>query len=120
MTDDEARRLATRIIDTWPNGPRAYIWRDTLIDLDYELAVHAYRTLEREVVRGAPTPGQFHAAYNAHTRALNPPTTEPAADTEPFVSLGAHLDDLRDRARRGDTEAVAELHSWQRARRQTR
>ena len=59
MTDDEARRLATRFIDTWPTGTRAYIWRDMFIDLEPAgLARDAYHRLERECDR-APTPGRI-------------------------------------------------------------
>lgn len=64
MTDDEARRLATRIIDTWPTGPKAYIWRDTLIDLDATHAATAYRTCLRVATR-PPAPADFLDAYTA-------------------------------------------------------
>lgn len=114
MTDDEARRLATRIIDTWPTGAKAYIWRDNLISLDHALTQHAIRTLEREVTRGAPTIGQLHAAYHAHQRALNPPTTEPAHTNTQAISLTEYTRRLTDRANRGDTEAIDELGHWAR------
>lgn len=64
MTDDEARTLATRFIDTWPAGSRAYVWRDLFAELEPGLAVDAYHRLQRDCDK-APTPGQFHAAYRA-------------------------------------------------------
>lgn len=64
MTDDEARKLATRIVDTWPNGAKAYVWRDVLIALDARHAAVAYRTLSLDEHAGkSPTPAQFHAHY---------------------------------------------------------
>lgn len=80
MTEDEARRLATRFIDTWPTGARAYVWRDLFIDLEPGLAIDAYHRLEVECDR-APTPGQFHAAYRAARAALKAPD-EPVAQCE--------------------------------------
>jgi hypothetical protein len=73
MTDDEARALATRIIDTWPTGPKAYIWRDALRPLDYGTAGTAYVRLRKLVTTGAPTPGRFEDEY----RALHTPATDP-------------------------------------------
>lgn len=73
MTDDEARDLATRFIDTWPGGTKAYIWRETLEPLDAGRAGTAYVKLRREHEHGkAPNPGQFMVAYNALNVATGP------------------------------------------------
>lgn len=63
MTDDEARTLATRIVDTWPNGPKGYIWRNELTTLDHTHATDAFRDMRRDVER--PTLSTFHAYYRA-------------------------------------------------------
>lgn len=111
MNDDQARLLATRFIDTWPTGPRAYVWRDILTPLDHPTAVHAYRTLTRE--RGTPTPGQFHEAYNAHRRtALAAPDPTPAPTTANTIALQQYLERLGERRARGDVEAADELDHW--------
>ena len=76
MTDDEARQLATRIIDTWPNGSKAYVWRDLLEPLSAGRAGTAYARLLRDHENArAPSPGQFMALY----RSLH---TDPASSTD--------------------------------------
>jgi hypothetical protein len=113
MTDDEARRLATRIIDTWPTAAKAYIWRDLLTPLDLTTARQAYWTLEREITKGAPTPGHLLAAYRAAERAAHPPSTEQPELDGPALSRHEYLDRL---AARADTDPAAarELRSWRR------
>lgn len=64
MNDDEARKLATRIIDTWPSAAKGYVWRDTLVDLDPTHAATAYRRCARTAHR-PPTPADFLDAYDA-------------------------------------------------------
>jgi hypothetical protein len=113
MTDDEARRLATRIIDTWPTAAKAYVWRDLLAPLDIELAREAYRRLEREIERGAPTPGHFHATYRAVHRALHPPSTEQPELDDPVLSRHEYLARLAAKAET-DPAAARELRSWRR------
>jgi len=77
MTEGEARYWGTRFIDTWPSGARAYVWRDLFQTLDVALVAGVYTELERDVIRGAPTPGQFHETYTALRRVLQPaPTVE--------------------------------------------
>jgi hypothetical protein len=48
MTEDETRKIATHAVDTWPAGPKAYIWRDAINDLQYGPAVGAYNALTRD------------------------------------------------------------------------
>jgi hypothetical protein len=114
VTDDEARRLALRIIDTWPTAAKAYVWRDLLTPLDLVTARQAYWTLEREITKGAPTPGHLLAAYRAADRATHPPTTEHHDTDEPMISFAEYSRRLEDRADRGDTHAQAELERWRR------
>jgi hypothetical protein len=64
VNDDEARKLATRIIDTWPAGSKGYVWRDVLVELDATLAGVAYRRCARTASR-APAPADFLDAYDA-------------------------------------------------------
>ena len=33
MTEDDARRHAQRMTDTWPAGPKGYVWRDLVAEL---------------------------------------------------------------------------------------
>lgn len=78
MTDDEARKLATRIIDTWPSAAKAYVWRDELINLDPTHAATAYRRCARTAHR-PPTPADFLDAYDTarqDARTNNPPQPE--------------------------------------------
>lgn len=78
MTEDDARQLATRIIDTWPNGPKAYIWRETLEPLHAGTAGTAYVRLRSDHANGrAPSTGEFVAVY----RSLQTATAEPTPDS---------------------------------------
>jgi hypothetical protein len=87
MTDDEARKLATRIVDTWPTGPKAYIWRDLLIALDAKASAAAYRTLTLDDRAGkSPTPAQFHAHYRLARRDGDNTPTGPTFDA-PAIPL---------------------------------
>jgi hypothetical protein len=113
MTDDEARAMATRFIDTWPTGPKAYVWRDILQDLDHQTATHTYRTLTRDS-KHAPTPGHFHDVYRAHQRALTPPdTTNPAAyERRNAISLDTYLAGVQAHADTGNQDSIDELERW--------
>lgn len=108
MTEDEARKLAQRLVDTWPNGPKAYIWRDALIDLEPHYAAATYRRLLTE--HDKPTVARFHAEYHALNR--------PADNTLPFqqatdvISLTEYLERLTQRAEHGNTAAAQELTHW--------
>lgn len=75
MTDDEASRFSRRMIDTWPSGPRAYVWKAIAEPLDVSIARDALRQLERTAER-APTPAAFHACY-AEARRARQRTTVP-------------------------------------------
>lgn len=66
MTNDEARTLARRIIDTWPTAAKGYIWQETLTDLDHTQATRTYHQLRTEATTRPPTPGQFLAVYYAN------------------------------------------------------
>lgn len=63
MTDEECRRLATVAIDTWPSGPRGYVWQNDLRELHYLTAQIALRELRHSVDR--VTLAAFHRAYQA-------------------------------------------------------
>jgi hypothetical protein len=45
MTSDDAARLVNLIVATWPTGPKAYVWTQTLAELDNGPANQAYRDL---------------------------------------------------------------------------
>lgn len=108
MTDDEARKLATRCIDTWPSGPKAYTWHALFTDLDANYAAVAYRALQREATK-TPTPGQFMAHYNAAIPSPNSDTWRPPVDA---ISLGEYLERVQLRATNGSHEAQAEMDRW--------
>jgi hypothetical protein len=63
VTEDEARKLATRMIDTWPSGPKGYIWQNELKALQFEHAAEAFRLLRQETDKA--TTAQFHQRYRA-------------------------------------------------------
>lgn len=118
MTDDEARKLGTRMIDTWPNGPRAYVWRDAFLHnhLDPTIAANTYRALERSSER-APTISQFLATYHSIARRTDDPLEQhhhtPTRHTEE-IDLTEYLTRLAHRAAGGDTAADTELDTWNR------
>lgn len=108
MTDDEARKLAQRIIDTFPNGPKAYVWRDALQHLDPGPAARAYRILVDEAEK-TPTIARFKAHYHALTR-TDAPTMIRWTGNE--ISLDEYLRRLSERADFGNTDAADELEDW--------
>lgn len=114
MTEDEARRLATRIIDTWPSGAKAYIWRDQLQPLDHHTATVTYKQLTAGATQ-PPTPGTFMNAYRTNrARSMQDTITKPLPfQPEPLISLHEYLEHLTARARTNPT-AADELECWQR------
>lgn len=109
MTDEEARKLATRIIDTWPAGPKAYVWRDALIPLDAGYAAATYRRLATE--QDKPTIARFHAEY----RSMLPTAEGPRRYIDHgAISLSEYLERIAVRAAAGSHEAQAELDRWTR------
>ena len=111
MTDDEARKLAQRCIDTWPNGPKAYIWRDAVLPLDAGAAAKAYRALLNETEK-TPTIGRFMAHYAALTRVDNGGRMIRWTGNE--IGLDEYLTRLQARADMGGQDAADELGNWQR------
>jgi len=71
MTDDEARKLATRAIDTWPSGPKAYIWINDLKPLDLGIATAAMRQLRQHGADVRNLLAEFHTAYRETKRRAN-------------------------------------------------
>jgi len=110
MTEDEARKVAQHCIDAWPNGPKAYIWRELLEGLDYGPAVGAYKALVREAEK-TPTPGRFMAHYAHLARGDDAPRQVRIAGNE--ISLGEYLERLALRAA-SSHEAQAEYDRWTR------
>jgi hypothetical protein len=109
VTEDETRKIATHAIDTWPSGPKGYIWRDAISDLDYGPAVGAYKLLVRESER-TPTIGRFMAHYNALTRSDNGGTGIRWTGNE--ISLDDYLKRIQARADMGNQDAADELANW--------
>ena len=111
MTEDEARKVAQHCIDAWPTGPKAYIWRELVIDLEYGPAVGAYKQLARDSIK-APTTGQFMAHYHA----LQPSRTDARGIrwNGDEISLGEYLERVQMRAVNGSHEAQAEMDRWHR------
>jgi hypothetical protein len=111
MTDDEARKLATWIIDTFPTGPKAYIWRDALHDLDAQRAADVYRHMADHVDR--LTIGAFKGEYNRRARA-DQMYHAGVRWTGTEISLDEYLGRLQVRAASGESAAVDELSNWER------
>lgn len=113
MTEDEARKLAQRLIDTWPNGTKAYVWRDLVANLDGGTAAGAYRQLASDAER-TPTPGMFMAQYKALKRRDDPSTFSGPRWTGNEISLDEYLRRLTARADNGNIDAMDELDNWSR------
>ena len=107
MTDDEARKLAQRCADTWPAGPKAYVWRDALLPLDANYAAAAYRRMSTEQDR--PTIARFASEYHG----LIPRDEGRRASIDhDAISLGEYLERVQMRALNGSHEAQAEMDRW--------
>lgn len=108
MTDEQARKLAIRIIDTWPNSAKAYVWRDTLLGLDQHTADVTYRTLCANAT-SAPTPGLFLITYRAERSRLTA-AVQPVLELVPIdaISRDEYLERLQRRATH-DARAADEL-----------
>lgn len=109
MTEDQARKLATRIIDTWPTGPKAYIWRDVLIHLDPIKAADVYRHFVETADK--VTIGQFKSEYDRRTRSERPTTIR---WTGHEIGFDEYIGRLRVKASNGESEAIEELANWNR------
>lgn len=66
MTDDEARKIATQTIDTWPTGPKAYVWINELTPLDAGIARAAFKELRTTHERISTA--AFHQCYRTKAR----------------------------------------------------
>lgn len=112
MTDDDARTIATWIIDTWPTSAKAYVWKGVMKDLDAGTAKGAYRQLARTSER-PPTPGQFCAEYNRLVRSAAPSGPSAIRWRGDEISLDEYLDKLSRKALIS-TDAADELKNWER------
>lgn len=112
MTEEDARRLALRCTDTWPEGTRGYVWREVFSGLDQSLALDAYVHLTK-TARRPPTPGAFREAYDALQRAEHH-QREANERPAPYqaTSFADYLARLTARADRGDAVALDELEAW--------
>lgn len=108
MTEDDARKHAQRMIDTFPNGPKAYVWRELFNDLDGAIAHGAYHALIKTAPK-APTPGQFMEHYRAQMPRAEARITRSDPDG---ISLAEYLERVTTRAVNGNHDAVAELERW--------
>jgi hypothetical protein len=63
VNSDDTARLVNLIIATWPTGPKAYVWTNTLADLDATPANRAYLALRDTTER--ITVAAFLSAYRA-------------------------------------------------------
>lgn len=82
MTNEQAKRLAHRIIDTWPGHViKAHVWTEVLTDLDYNVALGVYEHL-RDTDERPPPIARFRAIYRTVTPDYG--WQEPA-DTGPII-----------------------------------
>jgi len=111
MNSDDCSHLVNVITATWPTGPKAYVWTQTIARLDASLATQAYAYLRDHEARITI------ADYLEQYRRLEVRAAERAAATEatiPDAGLGLpeYLDRLTTRAQRGDEHAARELEAW--------
>lgn len=118
MTEDQARKLAERIIDTWPGGARAYVWRDVLFALDHHAADVTVRLLTKSAT-SPPTPGTFLVAYKSQRARLMEPQQLTIAVDEERIGPNGYLDRLRERAQQ-DPASAEELAALERVARRSR
>lgn len=111
MTEDECRKVCTHLIDAWPNGPKAYIWREALEQLKYPLAVQAFKAMRDEYPK-TPTVAVFRQFYGRFA---------PTATGHPGISwqgneigLDEYLKRLAERSATGSQDATDELDNWNR------
>jgi hypothetical protein len=71
MTSDDAARLVNLLVATWPTGPKAYVWTQTIGDLDAAPANRAYAELRDNVER--VTVAAFLTRYRAQLRVTTAP-----------------------------------------------
>ena len=111
MTDDEARTLATRMIDTWPSGPKAYIWRNEFTHLDAPPAYTAFGKMRAECERA--TIAAFHVRYQAAASQLAPPI--PLGNPQPHPDDVIGIDEAIARIAHYDPQAAANLAAFRSA-----
>lgn len=112
MNDDDARQIATWIIDTFPSGPKAYIWKGLLKELEAGTAKGAYRQLARTCEK-APTTGQFMAEYNRLIRTETGNHYRGPVWRGDEIGLDDYLDKLVLKAQH-NPDAADELGNWER------
>lgn len=118
-TPEQIAGIVTRIVDTWPKGPRGHIWTSYLTDLN---ATHATLLGVYEHLRNTrdydnpPGPAAFSNTVRDITRLDSPPRPPTPTDTGPTLSLDEYLEQLNYRATYGpDTQAATdELACWAR------
>lgn len=106
MTEEQARKLAWRIVDTWPTGAKAYVWSGVLLNLDHHAADVTVRLLTGEL-RSPPTPGTFLAAYRTQRARLLEPVQMTLADEAETIGPTDALARVADPVARAALERVA-------------
>lgn len=83
MTADEQRTWAERIVDTWPGGTKAYVWRNLLrrLGAERELVEATYTAMLAEAPRNPP-PSMFYAVYRGAEQRTVGRSAEPAGCSE--------------------------------------
>ena len=116
MSEEQARHLADKIIATWPNSAKHYIWKELLLKLDHHTADVTYRIL-RDGAQNTPTPGNYMLAYNNQVNRLKAQPPAQLLDRDrssaQLIDLTEYLQRLRARAER-NPEAADELKRWTR------
>lgn len=111
MTETEAQEIARLMIDTWPTGPRAYIWARFAREFAHDLARETYSRLARENDR-PPTLQRFGEMYRVVRREHEPMLLE-EPDEDDTIDRREYLRRLAARAER-DPVAADELERWRR------
>lgn len=111
MTESEANEIARLMIDTWPTGPRAYVWARFVREFAHDLARETYDRLAREIDR-PPSLQRFGEMHRVVRREHKPAMLE-EPDEDDTIDRREYLRRLAARAER-DRAAADELENWRR------
>ena len=118
MNETETATIVERIVGTWPNGPRGFVWTEAFNDhpeVESRTAGAAYRALRDG---GLPSHERItiarFLAEERRQRGYQPAATPtaPVADDGPVMSFDEYIGLLTIKAHAGDPDAADMLDEW--------